>query len=220
MKKGLLCILAASAVLVGCQNYDDQFDALNTQITQLKSTVDGLAGVQSDVAALKGLISSLQTEVGSVQSTLASDLADALTAIEEVETLVNDVASASDLQSVQDDLDGVSDNVSEILESNNVYSDDVIVNSEGTLDFAVALGSKLSIVNGNVVFIVNSQMDIAKVQTALDNVGIVVGEFAYLSKSSTVSNVNFDYISSAADVEVAQSGMYSFAKLTSAKILP
>ena len=217
MKKGLLSILAASAVLVGCQNYDDQFDALNTQITQLKSTVDGLAGVQSDVAALKGLISSLQTEVGSVQSTLASDLADALTAIEEVETLVNDVASASDLQTVQDDLDGVSDNVSEILESNNVYSDDVIVNSEGTLDFAVALGSKLSIVNGNVVFIVNSQMDIAKVQTALDNVGIVVGEFAYLSKSSTVSNVNFDNISSAADIEVAQGGMYSFAKLTSAK---
>ena len=217
MKKGLLSILAASAVLVGCQNYDDQFDALNTQITSLKSTVDGLAGVQSDVAALKGLISSLQTEVGSVQSTLASDLADALTAIEEVETLVNDVASASDLQTVQDDLDGVSDNVSEILESNNVYSDDVIVNSEGTLDFAVALGSKLSIVNGNVVFIVNSQMDIAKVQTALDNVGIVVGEFAYLSKSSTVSNVNFDNVSSAADIEVAQSGMYSFAKLTSAK---
>jgi hypothetical protein len=217
MKKGLLSILAASAVLVGCQNYDDQFDALNTQITSLKSTVDGLAGVQSDVAALKGLISSLQTEVGSVQSTLASDLADALTAIEEVEALVNDVASASDLQTVQDDLDGVSDNVSEILESNNVYSDDVIVNSEGTLDFANALGSKLSIVNGNVVFIVNSQMDIAKVQSALDNVGIVVGEFAYLSKSSTVSNVNFDNISSAADVEVAQSGMYSFAKLTSAK---
>jgi hypothetical protein len=60
-------------------------------------------------------------------------------------------------------------------------------------------------------------MDIAKVQTALDNVGIVVGEFGYLAKSSTVSNVNFDNISSAADIEVAQSGMYSFAKLTSAK---
>ena len=47
MKKGLLSILAASAVLVGCQNYDDQFDALNTQITSLKSTVDGLAGRNS-----------------------------------------------------------------------------------------------------------------------------------------------------------------------------
>jgi hypothetical protein len=217
MKKGLLSILAASAVLVGCQNYDDQFDALNTQITALKSTVDGLAGVQSDVAALKGLITSLQTEVGSVQSTLSSDLADALAAIEAVEEQVNDVASGEDLAQVQSDLDGVSDNVSDILESNNVYSQDVIVDSEGTLDFAVALGSKLNIVNGNVVFVVSSEMDIAKVQTALDNVGIVVGEFAYLSKSSTVSNVNFNNISSASDIEVAQSGMYSFSSLTTAK---
>jgi len=217
MKKGLLSILAASAVLVGCQNYDDQFDALNTQITKLSSTVDGLAGVQSDVAALKGLITSLQTEVGSVQSTLAADLAVALSAIEEVETLVNDVASSEDLQQVQDDLDGVSTDVTEILESNNVYSTDVIVTSEGTLDFAVALGSRLSIVNGNVVFIVDSTMDIAKVQEAIDNIGIVVGEFAYLAKSSTVSPVNFDSITSAEDIEVAQAGAYSFASLTSAK---
>jgi len=217
MKKGLLSILAASAVLVGCQNYDDQFDSLNTQITALKSTVDGLAGVQSDVAALKGLISSLQTEVGSVQSTLSSDLADALAAIEAVEASVEDVATSEDLSAVQDDVTDISDDVSDILESNNVYSNDVIVDSEGTLDFAVALGSKLSIVNGSVVFVVNSTMDHAKVQEALDNVGIVVGEFSYMSKSSTVSSVNFDNISSASDIEVAQSGAYSFAKLTSAK---
>jgi len=217
MKKGLLSILAASAVLVGCQNYDDQFDALNTQITSLKATVDGLAGVQSDVAALKGLITSLQTEVGSVQSTLSSDLADALTAIEAVEASVEDVATSEDLSAVQADVTDISDDVSDILESNNVYSNDVIVDSEGTLDFAVALGSKLSIVNGSVVFVVNSTMDNAKVQEALDNVGIVVGEFSYMAKSSTVSSVNFDNISSASDIEVAQSGAYSFAKLTSAK---
>ena len=32
MKKGLLTLLAASLVFVGCQNYDDQFDDLNAQI--------------------------------------------------------------------------------------------------------------------------------------------------------------------------------------------
>ena len=31
MKKGLLTVLLASLVLVGCQNYDDQFDDLNAQ---------------------------------------------------------------------------------------------------------------------------------------------------------------------------------------------
>ena len=41
MKKGLLTILAASLVFVGCQNYDDQFDDLNAQISAIKSQVDG-----------------------------------------------------------------------------------------------------------------------------------------------------------------------------------
>jgi uncharacterized lipoprotein NlpE involved in copper resistance len=32
MKKGLLSLLVAALTLVGCQNYDDQFDELNTKI--------------------------------------------------------------------------------------------------------------------------------------------------------------------------------------------
>ena len=30
MKKGLLSILAGALLVVGCQNYDDQFDALES----------------------------------------------------------------------------------------------------------------------------------------------------------------------------------------------
>ena len=40
MKKGLLTVLLASLVLVGCQNYDDQFDDLNAQISAFTSWVD------------------------------------------------------------------------------------------------------------------------------------------------------------------------------------
>ena len=35
MKKGLLSILAGALLVVGCQNYDDQFDALESQINAL-----------------------------------------------------------------------------------------------------------------------------------------------------------------------------------------
>ena len=35
MKKGLLTLLAASLLFVGCQNYDDQFDSLNDKIVAL-----------------------------------------------------------------------------------------------------------------------------------------------------------------------------------------
>ena len=60
MKKGLLTLLAASLVFVGCQNYDDQFDDLNAQISALKSQVDGLSSLSGQVSSLSGTISGLQ----------------------------------------------------------------------------------------------------------------------------------------------------------------
>jgi outer membrane murein-binding lipoprotein Lpp len=60
MKKGLLTLLAASLVFVGCQNYDDQFDDLNAQISALKSQVDGLSALSGQVASLSGSISGMQ----------------------------------------------------------------------------------------------------------------------------------------------------------------
>jgi hypothetical protein len=63
MKKGLLTVLLASLVLVGCQNYDDQFDDLNAQISALKSQVDGLSSLSGQVSSLAGTISGLQSGI-------------------------------------------------------------------------------------------------------------------------------------------------------------
>jgi hypothetical protein len=68
MKKGLLTVLLASLVLVGCQNYDDQFDDLNAQISALKSQVDGLASLSGQVSSLSGTISGLQAGVAAAQA--------------------------------------------------------------------------------------------------------------------------------------------------------
>ena len=38
MKKGLLSLLALALTVVGCQNYDDQFEELTSQITSLQTT--------------------------------------------------------------------------------------------------------------------------------------------------------------------------------------
>ena len=56
MKKSLLSILAGALLVVGCQNYDDQFDALESQINALASTVAGLSQVQSDLASLSATV--------------------------------------------------------------------------------------------------------------------------------------------------------------------
>ena len=42
MKKSLLGLLALALAVVGCQNYDDQFDDLNTKIAALSSEVSEL----------------------------------------------------------------------------------------------------------------------------------------------------------------------------------
>ena len=68
MKKGLLTLLAASLVFVGCQNYDDQFDDLNAQISALKSQVDGLSSISAQVSSLSGTISALQSGVAAAQA--------------------------------------------------------------------------------------------------------------------------------------------------------
>jgi len=82
MKKGLLTVLLASLVLVGCQNYDDQFDDLNAQISALKSQVDGLSSLSGQVSSLAGTISGLQSGVAAAQAaaTAAGASADAATA--------------------------------------------------------------------------------------------------------------------------------------------
>ena len=73
MKKGLLTLLAASLVFVGCQNYDDQFDDLNAQISALKSQVDGGSSLSGQVAALSGTISGLQAGIASSASSANSN---------------------------------------------------------------------------------------------------------------------------------------------------
>tara|TARA_B100000902_G_scaffold314235_1_gene304926 strand:+ start:913 stop:4128 length:3216 start_codon:yes stop_codon:yes gene_type:complete len=72
MKKGLLTVLLASLVLVGCQNYDDQFDDLNAQISALKTQVDGLSSLSAQVSSLSGTISGLSAGVSAAQSAAAA----------------------------------------------------------------------------------------------------------------------------------------------------
>jgi len=222
MKKGLLSILALAVTIVGCQNYDDQFDALNTQISALKSQVEGLAGVQSQITSLAGTLSSLQATVSGlpssseVSSAIASELADIIADVEALQAALDAVASADDLAAVSDAVTAAQESLDGLLDSSNVYSEDLVVNSQGTLDFAVALGDKLAIVNGSVYMNVTAQMNLTDVQTVLDNIGTVVEDFSYVAPS-TVSPVTFSKIVGVAgNLEVSQSGPYAFEALVSA----
>jgi hypothetical protein len=222
MKKGLLSILALAVTIVGCQNYDDQFDALNTQISALKSQVEGLSAVQSQITSLSGTLSALQATVNGlpssseVSSAIASELAGIIADVDALQAALETVASAEELASIAEALATAQTSLGDLLDSSNVYSEDLVVNSQGTLDFAVALGEKLAIVNGSVYMNVSAQMNLTDVQTVLNNIGTVVQDFSYIA-GSTVSPVTFSEITGVSgNLEVSQSGAYAFEGLVSA----
>ena len=228
MKKGLLSILAGALLVVGCQNYDDQFDQLESQISALSSTVAGLSQVQSDLSSLAGTVSSLASTENGLGDTIDTAVADGLTDIQAdidaIEAAVADVANAEDLQSVADAVAATETAVNDLLTSSNFYDKDLIVFNEATLSFARDLGDKLAIVNGGVSIYVTEEMGVidtdgdgtTDVQDVLDNIGTVTGSFSYFAKNTKVATVNFNSIDGTGDIEVTQPGDYSFTSLTSA----
>ena len=112
MKKGLLGLLVVALTMVGCQNYDDQFDDLNSKISSLATTVDGLLSVQTTVSALS-------TKLDNLASTALtdSDLAGILTEVAAVKQSVADLSLADDLAGIETEVADLDAEVDQILEN-------------------------------------------------------------------------------------------------------
>ncbi len=148
MKKGLLSFLAVALTVVGCQNYDDQFDELSDQITALSATVQGLSTVADQITAL-------QNTVNGLELTLGADIATIKTAVDALSTSLDDVATASDLATISSTLADVQADVKELLAANAVINQDVTINNVATLEYVESLISTEAdapnvIVNGEI----------------------------------------------------------------------
>ena len=234
MKKGLLTILAASLVFVGCQNYDDQFDDLNAQISALKSQVDGLQAISAQVASLSGTISGLQSGVTAAQaaanaansaasnidfSTINASLATLQAEVEAVKASLATAATATEVAALSSELDAIDTSLAELLASSNVYSTDVTVNSAASLESALALGNKLNVLNASITIDLSSvsSPDYTKVQQVVDNVITINGNMVYKSHANSGTEVIFTNLASARDISAKQSGGYQFPALTAAE---
>ena len=238
MKKGLLTVLLASLVLVGCQNYDDQFDDLNAQISALKSQVDGLSSLSGQVSSLSGTISGLSSGVAAAQAAataagtsaqaataaanaidltgLAASLATLQTEVDAVQASLATAATASAVTTLQAELDAIETSLADLLASSNIYSTDVTVNSATTLNSALALGNKLNVLNATLTISGFAGMDYANVQTLVDRVNTMTGNLVYSAYSSTGTEIIFNNLTSVGNVTVTQPKGYSFPKLANA----
>jgi hypothetical protein len=239
MKKGLLTLLTASLVFVGCQNYDDQFDDLNAQISALKSQVDGLSSLSGQVASLSGTISGLQAGVAAAQSAAqaAGASADAATAaanaipavdlsgleaslatlaaeVDAVQASLATAATSAEVTALQAELDAIEADVDELLSTSNIYGTALSITSASTLDAALALGNKINILNANATFTITAAMDQTKVQTLVDRIKTMTGNLVFNSSSTT--ETTFKNLTSAEDITINQKGGYQFPNLVSA----
>jgi len=220
MKKGLLSILAGALLVVGCQNYDDQFSSLESQINALASTVAGLSQVQSDLASLSGTVSSLSSTVASLGSSIdtavSNGLADITADIAALQAALADVASSDDLAAIAAAVAANQADLDELLANSSVYQGAVNINSVSTLETYYAMGSGLAIVNGSVDIDATVDMDNTKLQAVIDNIQVTTGSFDYQAASSAVTAVSFNNLTGTQTLTVKQAGDYSFQKLGSA----
>ena len=220
MKKGLLSILAASLLVVGCQDYDDQFSSLESQISALATTVAGLSQVQTKITELAGTVASLSTTVnglGDAIDTAVSDgLADIQTDIDAIEAAVADVASSEEVSTLADAVSDAQGDLTDLLAASSVFTGDVIVNSASTLDAYLAMGAGLAIVNGNVNITVSTSMDQTKVQTLVDNILTVVKDLTYKAAASSIAETTFDNLTGVQSITITQGGGIRFPNLISA----
>ena len=110
MKKGLLGLLVIALTVVGCQNYDDQFDDLNKKISNLATTVGGLETVQTAITTLGSKLDALSSS-----ALTDSDLAQVLTEVANVKAAVAEIR-ATDVSGIEAEVADLDTEVAQILE--------------------------------------------------------------------------------------------------------
>ena len=217
MKKGLFSILASALLVVGCQNYDDQFSNLESQISALATTVAGLSQVQSDLSSLANTVNSLQSSVAqTVDAALADGLADIDAAVASLEAAADTAASAEDVAAIADAVAENQTDLDDLLASSSVFNGSVTINSVATLAAFKAIGKGLAIVNGNVTIDANTDMSVADLQETVDHILTVTKDFSYKAAASTIAEVTFNNLSGVQTLTLKQGGGYKAQQLASA----
>jgi len=217
MKKGLFSILAGALLVVGCQNYDDQFSNIESQITALASQVAGLSQVQSDLTALAGTVNSLQTSVATtVDTALASGLADIDAAVASLEAATATAATSAEVAAIATAVEANQTDLSELLAASSVFNGPVNITSAATLAAFKAMGSNLAIVNGSVNIATTADMLHADVQTVVNEILTVTGNFTYTSHLSSYAETTFNNLSGVVSLSLKQGGGYKVQTLASA----
>ena len=222
MKKGLLSILAGALLVVGCQNYDDQFNSIENSINALKTQVDGLSAVSSQLTSLSSTVQSLSTTVSSLPSSseiatqISTGLAGIIEDVADLEAAVAAADSSEAVAAIQADITAQEETLAELLANSSVFTGAVVINSVATLDAFYQMRTGLSIVNGSVTITVSTEMDQTKLQAVVDEMLTIIGDLTYSSAASSIAETTFDNLTGVTNIDIKQAGGYRFPVLLAA----
>jgi phosphoribosylanthranilate isomerase len=146
---------------------------------------------------------------------VSNGLADITADIAALQAAVADVASTADVTALQAAIAAAQADLDDLLANSSVFNDNVVVNSSSSLDAFLAMGSTLNIINGTVTISTNSNMDATKVQSLVDNILTVTGDFTFTG-ASTEAVPTFKNLTGVQSLTVTGAGDYRFDNLQSA----
>ena len=164
----------------------------------MQSTVNNLPSSSDIDSSISEGISGLQEQIDALKQDLAN------------------VASEEDLNAINENLTGVNEDLEELLESSNVFSGDLVINSDATLEFAEALGDKVTIINGNVDITLQTAMDNARIQAVANKFKTITGNLRVRAVAATVAPIQFDSLVGVNHLTIAQKDHFIFPELVSA----
>ena len=106
--------------------------------------------------------------------------------------------------------------LADLLTSNNIYSTDVTISDAASMAAALALGNKVALVNASVTITDATTVSDTDLQTFINRIKTMNGNFVYSSGSTTGFAPTFDEMVSAKAITLTMAGDISFKKLVGA----
>tara|TARA_B100000686_G_scaffold339069_2_gene412530 strand:- start:13360 stop:15753 length:2394 start_codon:yes stop_codon:yes gene_type:complete len=217
MKKSLLTILALALVAVGCQNYDDQFDSLNSDIAALTTKVNGLdtsgiAGITSAIGTINQSLTDLQNaqlSEADITTALASTIAQVTQLVADMAAL--DQSVASQIAGVETSVASLTSQLSDVQTNALTTADIAALDEVANLNQEIAdiqqdltdlLAANAS-VNANVVITNQAQLDYSKTLFTGDGPYIVNGNVNIVASAATGYSAGYTAEISAITAKIA-----------------
>lgn len=203
MKKGLLSILAGALLVVGCQNYDDQFDSLEQQINALAAQASAITQVQSDLSALATQVSGLAGQLS------AADLASVTSQVDAIKTQIDALSSVGEeVDNLNEEVDDILEALGELLQANAVINQNIKISNEAELDYVESLigteeNDPTVIINGTLEVLgasLDSEALAARLNAVVAKIRTVIGQTTITADAAVIDASTIGFIDGSANI--------------------